>query len=207
MKVLICIAFLTLVTKHSFAAEAGYNEAMGYFVQRRNIAQGQNQPKESPVYQSLEPDNLQASYGYQSVSSKRTKYFFSVGSEQASNSYESMVFEFGVSSIALTYIQSNLSLEWRPVVGDEDGDAVSFMYSIQPSSLLYFLGPEIGFGAGRAWIEGDGEGYTSLKLGLNISNKWTKSYLVSLSVYYRRDQGLRQSDHDDRFGALLRFGF
>jgi len=66
---------------------------------------------------------------------------------------------------------------------------------------------EIGFGAGRSWVVGDGEGFTSLKLGLNVSNPWAKRFLVGFNIYYRRDQGLRDSFHDDRVGAVLRFGF
>jgi hypothetical protein len=214
MKVLIFIAFFlssALYSISALAAEPGYNEAMGYFVQRRNqqraIAQGQQQ--ESPVYQSLEADSSSQGplQSYQSNVSKRTKYFLSLGFEQGNNSFEeARVLELGIATNASKWIQSNLSLEWRSVVGDS-GDGFAFMYSVQPSSVLFFLGPEIGFGAGRAWVVGNGEGFTSLRLGLNISNPWSRRFLVAFNVYYRRDQGLRDSFHDDRVGAVLRFGF
>ena len=221
MTLLNFIAFLAVfftVKAQVYAAEPGYSEAMGYFVQRRNIAQGQRAGspqaaqrgigQESPVYRSLEAEpSMQNQKSYRGMSNKRSKIFLALGFEQGNNIFEeARVLEVGLATNSSKWIQSNLSIEWRSIVG-ESGDAVAFMYSVQPSSVLFFLGPEIGFGAGRSWVVGDGEGFTSLKLGLNVSNPWAKRFLVGFNIYYRRDQGLRDSFHDDRVGAVLRFGF
>jgi len=205
----LCIKPL-FVSSDAAALEAGYSEAQQYFVQRKKALSYQQTPR-GPSYssQSAEyyPPVNEASSSTSVSSNKRSKVFVSLGFEEG-NSYfdQTRVLGLGLSINDYKWIQSNLSLEWRSIAG-KSGDDVSFMYSVQPSSVLFFLGPEIGFGAGRSWVNGDGEGFTSLKLGVNISNPWVKRYLVGFNVYYRRDQGIRDSFHDDRIGATVRLGF
>ena len=195
-------SIFVLMPAFLLAAEPGYSEAMDYFIQRKNTDRGK---QESSVYGPLDAQSTQKEQ--QASNNKRSKIFLSLGFEQGNNAFKGVkILELGIANNASKWIQSNLSLEWRSIVGGS-GDAVAFMYSVQSSSVLFFMGPEIGFGAGRLWVVDNEEGFTSLKLGLNISNPWSKKFLLGFNVYYRRDQGLRKSFHDDRVGALLRFGF
>jgi|GEM_PF-6711857 len=222
----ICLA-LTQV-KPAQAIEPGYNEAMEYFVHRKKYAQNGNSqnwgnksfnapvfkssssskslPKNSSVSSSVNP-SIAALIKY----SKKQKLFMSLGYEldlmDGSLPFEDVrLFEIGSSYNLNTWVQSNLSLEWRTSPADNQ-DSLLFMYSLQTSSVLFFLGPELGLGSGRSWLEDSGGGFTSLKLGLNLSNPWSRRFLFSMNLYYRRDQLFNETRYNERLGAVLKIGF
>ncbi len=216
----ITLSLTLLSVKPAQATEPGYREAMEYFVHRKKYAQKDinkawdSKSFNAPVFKShsaskspsLNP-SIQALIKY----SKKQKLFMSLGYEldlmDGALPFEDVrLFEIGSSYNLNTWVQTNLSLEWRTSPADNQ-DSLLFMYSLQTSSVLFFLGPELGLGSGRSWLEDTGGGFTSLKLGLNLSNPWSRRFLFSMNLYYRRDQLFNETRYNERLGAVLKMGF
>jgi hypothetical protein len=201
---------------------------MEYFVHRKKYAQKDdsrnwdNKNFNAPVLKGSSSKNLSKNPSMSSSVnpsiaalikySKKQKLFMSLGYEldlmDGALPFEDVrLFEIGSSYNLNTWVQTNLSLEWR-TSPTENQDSLLFMYSLQTSSLLFFLGPELGLGSGRSWLEDSGSGgFTSFKLGLNLSNPWSRRFLFSMNLYYRRDQLFNETRYNERLGAVLKIGF
>ena len=192
------IAFLACSASLAYAAEPGYSEAMEYFVHRENQKNNSRSVSSSTSTSVYNPSLRQAS--------KIKKFYLGLGQEKAYGASENnRNVTLGATFLKSTYVQSSLELEWRPFI-DVEGETLSLMYSVQLPSGLFFLGPEIAFGGGRSFSTDDDEGFTSLRLGLNLTNAWSQSFLASLHFYYRRDQGFKTNFHEDRVGVLFKIG-
>lgn len=195
IKILATIVYFAILSITAHGAEPGYSEAMEYFVHRENQQKNTRSVSSGSVY-TPPPKS----------SSKLKKLYFGLGQEKAyGQSENNRNLMIGATFLKSAFVQSSLELEWRPYI-DVEGETLSLMYSVQLSSGVFFLGPEIAFGGGRGFNSENDEGFTSLRLGLNLSNAWTQSFLASLHFYYRRDQSFSTNFHEDRVGILFKIG-
>lgn len=203
----IILAFLALNLSHVpqvYAEEAGYNEALDYFVHRKEQKKAEEKDSSSGEVQEFLP----AQY----------KYFLSLGAGEIFDlGYHS--FELGLSFLNGGYFQQSLGLEVvrfstkdseefkAGETADTFGQAFFISHSVQLSSRLFYLSPELSMGVGRVFGEPLEGALIAFKPGFVFSTKWKTGVLFSGHIYYRRHQYFSKNIDGDGVGFSLKVGF
>ncbi len=193
------------------AREKGYDEAMEYFVARdKNKKKGSK--KEAGTFSPSPVDRPDG------IIIDPEKYFVGLGvGEVFDEEYYSL--ELGVSLLQTGYLQQSLHLEYihfstrnsaeflAGSIQNSSGQGLFLVHSVQLSSRVFFIGPEISAGVGRIFDEPQKGALLMMKAGLSFSNRWSQQFLFSGHLYYRRSQYFKKDHHGDGLGLTLRFGF
>lgn len=190
----ICFILVFFYCSGLYAQDSGYNEAMTYFLHRKKAMKVNHQDTEN--YKTDEK-------ALSSKPIKFSKYFLGLGYERLKKK-TAYNLQVGISALPHNFLQQNLILEWRK---SDVANAFSFLYSVQLSSDLFFLSPDFAFGTGRDFGDSKDFSFNSLRLGLSFSNPWINDYMLSFLIYYRRDQKIKFSTHEDLIGLSLKLGF
>ena len=189
------------------AEEPGYKEALEYFIYRKKQKQ-KNQGNYVETSQEPKQEYLPQAY----------KWTVGLGGgEDLGLDFYSV--EVGLSFLNSKYFQQSLSLEYLRLNSENSEDfslgafqntfstAFFLNHSVQLSSRLFFLSPDLTLGIVRRFGEPDEGAQLVLKPGLVISNRWSKKLLYSIHVYYRRTQFFSKNFNGDGLGFTLKVGF
>lgn len=190
------------------AEEAGYKEAMEYFVYRKN----QKQKKQGNYVEKVESDELQE------FLPEAYKFFIGLGAgESLELGFYSV--ELGVTVLAGEYLQQSVGLEYNRT-GTTDSDsfklgasqntyATSFFlnHSIALNSRKFYFSPELSMGVGRIFGQPDEGALIILKPGLSFSSRWNSGLMYSAHIYYRRNQYFSKTSHGDGLGFSFRISY
>lgn len=200
-----------------WAQEQGYTEAMEYFVYRE---QKDRQPaNEIKIFKG---ESEESANGLMSLKVKRPlkkQKFYIGGFFGKSANMNARGVHLGATFVKTRFLQQSLYLEYKEMdttkllayrKGDLKEEALQSLFLFQKvkfASTLFFLGPEVAVGMGQSFGEAREGTAVALKVGLNLSNRWSKAMMMSASFNYRRDQYLSNNDDDEGVEFSLRFGF
>lgn len=205
MFIILAVLSLNLLSPFSaYAEEAGYNEALDYFVHRKKQKQAQEKAVESGEVQEFLPS--------------QHKFAARLGVGEISDfGYHSL--ELGFSFLNGGYFQQNIGLE---VIRFSTKDSREFKageitgtfgqgyfisHSVQLSSRLFYFAPELSMGVGRIFGDPLEGALIAFKPGLVFTTKWKRGFLVSGHIYYRRHQYFSKNIDGDGVGFSLKIGF
>jgi hypothetical protein len=205
--VALLITFL-IFSQSLYAEEAGYKEAMEYFVHRKN----QKQKNAGNYVEKAESQALQE------YLPEAYKFFISAGAgENLELGFYS--FEIGATVLAGEYLQQSVSLEYnRTSTKDSDGfrsgasqntyaTGIFFNHSIALNSRKFYFSPELSMGVGRIFGAPDEGALIILKPGLAFTSRWNKGLMYSAHIYYRRNQYFSKNSNGDGLGFNLRISY
>lgn len=203
----VIFSFLFL-SQSLYAEEAGYQEALQYFIYRKN----QKQKEQGNFVEKTEVQELQE------FLPEAYKFFIGLGAgENLDLGFFSV--EVGATVLAGDYFQQSVSLEYNRI-STEDTDlfksgaivnkfatGVFLNHSIALNSRKFFFSPELSMGVGRIFSDPDKGALIILKPGLVFSNRWSSGLLYSAHFYYRRNQYFSKNSHGDGLGFSLRISY
>lgn len=199
------LVFSSLMSHQAFSAEPGYNEALEYFVQR-----DRDKPRETEAAAGVDSS--------ENIIINPEKIVFGIGAGEISD-VEYISAEVGVTVVQSRYFQQTLSLEYMHFntrsldvyksgqISNSYGSGLFLLHSVQLSSQLFFLSPEVSAGVGRVFDEPLEGSLLTLRGGVVYSNNWSQRFLFSAHLYYRRNEYFKADLDGDGFGLTLKFGF
>lgn len=190
------------------AEEAGYKEAMQYFVYRKN----QKQKKQGNYVEKANDPELQE------FVPEAYKFFMALGAgENLELGFYSL--ELGATVLAGDYLQQSVSIEYNRT-GTTDSDSfksgassntfatsVFLNHSIALSSRKFYFSPELSMGVGRIFGQPDEGALIILKPGLAFSSRWGSGLMYSAHIYYRRNQYFSKNSNGDGLGFSFRISY
>jgi hypothetical protein len=198
------LIFCVLLPGFAFAEEAGYREALEYFIHRKNLKK--NLVEVSSQKEKQEP-----------LAEVRKLFIGFGGGEVSDSSYLSV--EAGLVFLNGAYFQQSLSLEGLRFdsrdsdafkagqIQNEHSYGVFLSHSLQLSSRLFFLTPEVSTSVGRILDRPLRGALVAFKPGLVFSGRWRRGVLFSGRVYYRRHEYFSKNLEGDGVGFSLKVSF
>ena len=208
-KVLAVLISFLIFSQSLYAEEAGYREALEYFIYRKQ----QRQKNQGNLVQKTEGQQELQEYLPEAY-----KFFWGLGiGENLDLGFHSV--EIGATVLAGDYLQQSVSIEYNRISTEDSEElntgaivnkfatGVFLNHSIALNSRKFYFSPELSMGVGRIFDEPDRGAMIILKPGVVFSNRWSSGLLYSAHFYYRRNQYFSKNSHGDGLGFSLRVSY
>jgi len=198
------LIFCVLFSSSASAEEAGYREALEYFIHRKNLKKNLVELPSQKVKQESLPGERKIFIGFGAGEVSDLGY---LGVEAGVVFLNGAYFQQSLGLEALRFEHNDSAAFQSGQIQNEYGYGVFLAHNLQLSSRLFFLTPEVSTSVGRIFDKPLRGALVAFKPGLVFSGKWRRGVLFSARIYYRRHEYFSKNLDGDGVGFSLKVSF